>query len=59
MHNLHLNKFRFIFLSLYHFSLNLSIRQTKKTLMKTNPSRSNSLKYAIDYALHNFLHRLA
>ena len=32
MHNLHLNKFRFIFLSLYHFSLILSIRQIKKDL---------------------------
>ena len=32
MHNLHLNKFRFVFQSLYHFSLNLSIRKIKKDL---------------------------
>jgi hypothetical protein len=37
--HLYLRKSRFIFLSLYHFSLILSVRQIKKALMKTNPPR--------------------
>ena len=53
-----LSKFRFIFLSLYHFSLNLSIRQTKKTLMKTNPSRSNSLNMRQYKLLNTFENRI-